>query len=107
MPYKSEKIKLQGLQDRRRKLTDEQKAEIVCLYSSGFGSLNSLAKQFGVSKKTVLLLVNPTSAEKNKQRIKEHWKDYQEDKETHRETMRKHRRYKHHLYLNGELKDEE
>ena len=28
MPYKSEKIKLQGMQDRRRKLTDEDIEEI-------------------------------------------------------------------------------
>ena len=28
MPYKCEKMRLSGLQDRRRKLTDEQKEEI-------------------------------------------------------------------------------
>lgn len=39
MPYKSEKIRLQGMQDRRRKLTDEQKIEIVRQYRSGYGSL--------------------------------------------------------------------
>ena len=31
MPYKSEKIKLSETQDRRRKLSDEQKDEIVSL----------------------------------------------------------------------------
>ena len=58
MPYKSEKIKLKGLQDRRKRLTDEQRNEIKELYGSGFYSLNNLAKKFNVSKKTILLIVN-------------------------------------------------
>ena len=35
MPYKSEKIPLQPNQDRRRKLTEEQKDEILRIYESG------------------------------------------------------------------------
>lgn len=106
MPYKSSKIKLKGLQDRRRKLTDEQKAEIHRIYSSGFGSLTSLAKQFGVSKKTVLLIVNPASAEKQKQYIKDNWKNYSVDKEEHARVTREHRHYKQKLYLEGKLIDD-
>lgn len=106
MPYKSEKIRLQGMQDRRRKLTDEQKIEIVRLYCSGYGSLNTLAIQFGVSKKAILLLVNPKSAENSKQYIKEHWKDYQHDKERRNKIMREHRHYKHELYIKGDLNEE-
>lgn len=104
MPYKSEKIPLNEKQDRRRKLTSEQKDEIRELYKTGFHSLNSLAKRFGVSKKTILLIVNPASAEKNKQRIKEHWRDYQADTEERARIQREHRRYKQSLYVNGELK---
>lgn len=48
MPYKSEKIKLKGLQDRRKRLTDEQRKEIEELYGSGLYSLNDLAKKFNV-----------------------------------------------------------
>lgn len=103
MPYKSEKIRLQGMQDRRRKLTDEQKIEIVRQYRSGYGSLNTLAKHFGVSKKTILILVNPKSAENSKQYIKVHWKDYQHDKEQRNKIMREHRHYKHELYMKDEL----
>lgn len=51
MPYKSQKIKLKGLQDRRKKLTDEQREEIKSLYGTGCYSLNGLAKRFEVSKK--------------------------------------------------------
>lgn len=106
MPYKSEKIKLSREQDRRVKLTDEQRAEIGKLYGTGCYSLNGLAKQYNVSKKTVLLIVNEESAEKAKQYRKEHWKEWQSTKEKHREAIKKTRKYKHELYKDGKLKDE-
>lgn len=107
MPYKSEKIKLKGLQDRRKKLTDEQREEVKELYGTGFYSLNDLAKKYGVSKKTILLIVNEDSAEKAKQYRKEHWREWQGTKEEHREAIKKTRKYKHSLMLKGELKEEE
>ena len=107
MPYKSEKIKLKGLQDRRKRLTDEQREEIKELYGTGCYSLNNLAKRFEVSKKTILLIVNENSAERAKQYRKEHWKEWQRTGEEWNETVRKHRKYKQELYKQGELKDEE
>ena len=107
MPYKSEKIKLQGLQDRRKRLTDEQRAEIKELYGTGCYSLNDLAKVFNVSKKTILLIVNKDSAEKAKQYRKEHWREWQRTGEEWNEIKRKHRKYKQELYENGELKEDE
>ena len=106
VPYKSEKIKLQGLQDRRRKLTDEQKVEIKDLYSSGNFSLNKLAKQYEVSKKTILLIVNHESKAKNDAYIKEHWREFQEPTEKRNKSIMKTRKYKHQLYLNNELKED-
>lgn len=106
MPYKIEKIKLQGLQDRRKKLTDEQRKEIRELYATGGYSLNGLAKMYEVSKKTVLLIVNDESAEKARQYRKEHWKEWQPTKEEHAEAIRKTRRYKNNLYKSGKLKEE-
>lgn len=106
MPYKSEKIKLKGLQDRRKRLTDEQREEIKRLYETGNYSLNDLAKRFVVSKKTILLIVNSDSAEKAKQYRKEHWKDWQRTGEEHNETIKNTRRYKQSLYLKGELKED-
>ena len=106
MPYKSEKIKLTGLQDRRRRLTDKQRAEIKELYATGCYSLNGLAKQFNVSKKSILLIVNEESAEKAKQYRKENWKQWQGTKEEHREAIKKTRKYKHQLYKDGKLKEE-
>lgn len=104
MPYKSEKIKLSETQDRRRKLTGEQKVEIKELYETGFHSLNSLAKQFGVSKKSILLIVNSESAAKARQYRKENWREFQRKGEEWAATQREHRRYKQKLYLEGKLK---
>lgn len=103
MPYKSEKLKLSEAQDRRRKLTDEQKEEIKRIYKSGVCGQRPLAKQFGVSRSLIQIIVNPEIAEKKKQRIKDHWKDYRPIKEEWAATIREHRRYKQELYLKGEL----
>ena len=107
MPYKSSKIKLNGLQDRRKKLTEEQRGEIKKLYGTGCYSLNGLAKKFEVSKKTVLLIVNENSAERAKQYRKEHWREWQRTGEEWNEVVREHRKYKQQLYKDGKLKDEE
>jgi hypothetical protein len=105
MPYKSEKIKLPEQLDRRRKLTEEQKQEIREKYGTGFYSLNGLAKEYSVSKKLILITVNPESKRKNDQRIKDHWRDYQETGEDHNKTMREHRHYKQSLYIEGKIKE--
>lgn len=103
MPYKSEKLKLSETQDRRRKLTDEQKEEIKRIYKSGVCGQRPLAKQFGVSRSLIQIIVNPAIADKKKQRIKEHWRDYRPTKEEWAETIKEHRHYKQELYLKGEL----
>ena len=106
MPYKSEKIKLQELQDRRKRLTSEQRIEIKELYGTGCYSLNDLAKRFNVSKKTILLIVNKESAERAKEYRKEHWKEWHRTGKEHTEAIRNTRRYKQELYKKGELKEE-
>lgn len=106
MPYKSNSIKLAPSQDRRRKLTDEDKREILRIYKTGVCGTRPLAKQFGVSKKTIQIIVNPAIAEKAKQYRKEHWRDYRPTKEEWAATMREHRHYKHQLYVEGKLKEE-
>lgn len=89
--------------DRRVKLTAAQKAEIRHRYLAGGCTLRSLAAEYGVSHKTVLLIVNPESKAVNDRRIKEHWKDYQESREKHAATVREHRRYKQDLLNRGEI----
>lgn len=105
MPYTHETnhIKLVGLQDRRRKLTDEQKAEIIRLRNEGW-SLMKLAKEFEVSKKLILLIVNPESKAKNDKYIKDNWREFQQTKEERTKAIRKTRQYKQELFLKGELK---
>ena len=95
MPYKAEKKRLPPELDRRRKLSDAQKDEIAHKYATGLYSLNGLAKEYSVSKKTVLLIVNPESKRKNDERIKDHWRDYVPSKEERNAIMREHRAYKH------------
>lgn len=103
MPYKSEKIRLNDLQDRRRKLTDGQKEQIRELYAMGGTSLKDLGNKFEVSKKTILVTVNEDSARRAKEYQKENWKRFQQSKECHAQSMREYRRYKQSLYVNGEL----
>ena len=107
MPYKSEKIKLNEKQDRRKRLTGEQREEIKELYATGLYSLNGLAKRFEVSKKTVLLIVNEESAKRARQYRKDHWREWQRVGEEHNKAINNTRRYKQELYLKGELKEQE
>ena len=106
MPYKSSSIPLSETQDRRRKLTDAQREEILHRYNTESIGTRPLAREYDVSRSLIQIIVNPSIAERKKQRIKEHWRDYRPSKEKWAETMREHRRYKQELYLAGELKEE-
>ena len=104
MPYKSEKLKLSETQDRRRKLTDDQKEEIKRIYAEGKCGTRPLAKQFGVSRKTIQLIVNPEIKQRQHDYVANNWRKYRPTKEEWAETMKEYRRYKQELYLKGELK---
>ena len=82
MPSIVDKIKLPPEYDRRRKLTDEQRDEIRHKYKTGEYSLSKLAIEYGVSKKLILLTVNPESKRKADERIKDHWREYAYTKES-------------------------
>ena len=103
MPYKSEKIKLAPSQDRRRKLTEQQKEEIKKIYAQGNLGTRPIAKMFGVSRSTIQVIVNPAIAQRHHDRMAKHWRDYRPSKEEWAETIREHRQYKHELYVKGEL----
>lgn len=107
MPYKSSKIKLSETQDRRRKLTDDQKERIRRIYAEGKCGTRPLAKEFGVSRKTIQLIVNPAMKQRNDEYIAKNWRKYRPSKEEWAEIQREHRHYKQDLYLNGELKEED
>lgn len=102
MPYKFEKKIIPPLHDRRRKLTDAQKAEIEHRYKAGGVSARQLATEYGVSKKLILLIVNPEAKAKNDRYIKEHWSEYY-DKDKHRDAVRAMRAHKKDLDERGLL----
>lgn len=104
MPTIVDKLKLDEKQDRRIKITSDKKEEIRNKYSAGEYSLRMLANEYGVCKKTILLIVNEESKEKDKLRKKENWKKYQRDRKTRTEYARRVREYKRELYKKGELK---
>jgi len=82
--------------DRRVKLTDDQRKEI----RHSTGSLLSVAKTYGVSKRLVGFIRNPESQERNKQlrEARGGWEQYY-DKTKHAEYVRNHRRYKHSITI--------
>ena len=107
-PYlKSQSIPLIGLQDKRRKLTDEQYEEIKRMRTEEQISYNMLARRFGVSKALVMLICDPEKARKNSERMKENWRRYHEmyGQEYHNAAIRKWRRRKYKMYKAGELKE--
>ncbi len=83
MPFKFEKKLIPPSLDRRRKLSDAQKAEIESRYKAGGVSQRRLAAEYGVSRKLIQLIVDPDAMERNKKHIAEHWRDYYDkDKNT-------------------------
>jgi hypothetical protein len=100
MPYKSEKIIIEGTNfDRRVKLDDYQKACIIEERKHSGLSYQKLANKYNVSKKLVMLICNPDLMAKNKAQFKERRKDgryYDSEKNTI--ATREHRKYKHELF---------
>ena len=109
MPYKSEKIKLSKSQDRRIKLTDEQREEIREKYSTGLYSQRALAKEYGVSRRLITFVIDDTKYQKCKEQFKGRKADgrYKPDREEWAKTMREHRHYKQKLYTSGKLTEDE
>lgn len=105
MPYKSEKLKLSPEQDRRRRLTDDQKSEIRKKYESGLYSQRALAREYNVSRRTIQFTVDAEKKERARQQFKERRKDgrYKYSKEEWARVQREHRQYKQKLYVNGKL----
>lgn len=108
MPFKSEKIKLTKEQDRRIKLSDEQREEIKEKYSTGSYSQRALAREYNVSRRLISFILFPEKAIKSANQFKERRADgrYKPSKEEWAKTVREYRRYKQNLYLKGELKEE-
>jgi hypothetical protein len=93
------------MDDKRRKLHPDKHEEIIRKYDGGHGqSMRSLAKEYGVSRKLISIIVNPDVAQAVKDRLKEHWKDYH-DREKLTEATRNLRRRKAEMGLSYPVKD--
>lgn len=109
-PYeKAQLIKLEGLLDRRRRLTDKDKEKIRELYATGKYGHRPLARMFHVSRSLIRIVVDPDCAKRVKDRFKEHWKDYakKRTKEMHAAEIRSVRNYKYGLYKAGTIGEEQ
>ena len=108
MPYKSEKIKLSKSQDRRIKLTDEQREEIRMKYSTGLYSQRALAREYGVSRRLISFVLDDEKYQKCREQFKERRADgrYKPTKEEWAKTQKEHRQYKQKLYVDGKLTEE-
>ena len=109
MPYKSEKIKLSKEQDRRIKLTDNQREEIRNKYATGFYSQRALASEYHVSRRLITFVLDDEKRKRAIEQFKERKKDgrYKYSKEQWNAIQREHRAYKQRLYKLGKLKEVE
>jgi hypothetical protein len=107
MPYKFDKVPINNPKlDKRVKLTEDDKKNIVADYETGVISINGLAKKYGVSKRTIQFTLFPERKEKAKQLYKERRKDGRYyDKDKHNEYMKNHREHKKELWNNGLLNE--
>lgn len=97
---------LQGtMYDRRRKLSEEQKAEIYMLREVDGLSTYRLAEMFGVSRRTVDFIINPDRLKKVKRQTRRRAKDgrYRPDTATATENVRRTREYKRQLKMEGKI----
>lgn len=101
MPHKSEKAPL-GQYDRRKKLNDVQRAEILELRRVGL-SYQVIADRYNVSKRLIIFVCNPDIAERNRIASMERHREgrYTPTKDEWAATMREHRAYKKELYEKG------
>ena len=88
--------------DKRTKLSPEQKKDIRKLYSTGEWSQRQLAREFDVSKRLVQFILDP---KKLARAVELHdSKKYYKGGKDWRDTMRRHREHKKILLLEGKLK---
>lgn len=107
MPRKSDSLPINNPKlDKRVKLTDEQRKDIIEEYATGNASYRSLGKKYGVDKDTVAFIIKPDRRKKAQEQFKERQKDGRYyNKEKHREYIKKHRDHKKDLYEKGLLKE--
>ncbi len=106
MPYKSERIKIEGTKhDRRIKLTEDDKELIRWLREEEKLSQRKLAAQFNVSRRLIQFVLDPEKKKKDlENRAKRGGSKIYYDRETQNEAIKEHRQYKQKLFLEGKIK---
>ena len=100
-PYlKAQKVLLVGLQDRRRKLTDDDKEDIKARHKRG-EAIHAIARAYkGIcSKRLIQFVIYPERLKQlqEKHAKEQHWKKYYNRKQL-TQAVRNWRRYKYTLY---------
>lgn len=106
MPYKFEykHLKMKKEDDKRIKLTDDDKEEIRKLYSKGMFSQRKLAEIFNVSRRTIQFVLNPEKLKESYKQRAERGKDGRYyNKEKQKEYMQRYRHQKKKLCDEGKL----
>lgn len=103
MKVNVDKLHLPEHLDLRRKLTSEQRAEIQKKYATGQYTMHGLAKDYGVSDNTVLLLVNPDSKARHDNYMRGYMARYEIPREVRNASRRETRQRKKRLYEEGKL----
>ena len=103
MPYKLDKIRLPKDKDRRRKLTDENKADIINKYKNGW-KIRKIAGYYAYlcSRRLIQFIIYPERLNHNAKLFKERRKDGRYyNKEKNRLAIKNLRDYKRQLNLNA------
>jgi len=96
-----EKARVGKANDKRRKLTDRDKAVIRDLHGDG-QSIHSLSREYQVSRRTIQFVVYPERLDRNKElREKRGGTKVYYDKDKHKEYTKTHRHYKRGLLDKG------
>ena len=96
----SDKIKIKDTKyDRRKKINDIQRQEILKLRNEGL-SYNVISRKYEVSKSLIIDICNPDIAERKRIASRERHREgrYAYTKEEWAAVIREHRNYKHRLY---------
>lgn len=94
--------------DKRVRLSDEDKKNVVKDYESGLYSIRALERKYKVSRRLIQFTLFPERAEHAKKLYKERRKDGRYyDKDKHREGTQKHRDYKDELLKQGLINKED
>lgn len=112
MPSKTDSLRVGPANDGRRKLMDDERAEIRRKYLSANivsgtrnpCSMRSLAAEYGVSRRLIQFCVYPERDKVQKERVKKErrWLKWY-DKEKHRDSMRKLREKKKRIHGSAQI----